>query len=183
MSLSLILGGARSGKSAYAEKRAIGNGKRLIYIATAQALDAEMKMRIAHHQARRNSNWTTHEESLHLAQVLAQYDDAGNVILVDCLTLWLSNCALTSELETSADNIDGSLFFHEREKLFKALSASQADVILVANEVGLGIVPMGALSRWFVDEAGRLNQALAQLCHEVVFVAAGLPMILKKSEP
>lgn len=167
---SLILGGARSGKSALAERLARDGGREVIYLATAQARDAEMVRRIAHHRAQRPAHWTCIEEPLALAAALRIHAHADRCVLVDCLTLWLSNLL---------GDADPQCFDREREALLAALPELQGEVLLVSNEVGLGIVPMGELSRRFVDEAGRLHQALGAHCTRVVFVAAGLPLVLK----
>jgi len=163
--VTLILGGARSGKSRYAETL-IGE-RPATYIATAEARDAEMAERIRHHRARRGSNWTTREAPLDLAGALAA-EDQGRAMLIDCLTLWLSNL-----LEAKHDPD------REAATLIARLPAITAPVIFVANEVGLGIVPDNALARAFRDHAGRLNQRIAAAADRVVFVAAGLPLILK----
>ncbi|MGB7757206.1 MAG: bifunctional adenosylcobinamide kinase/adenosylcobinamide-phosphate guanylyltransferase [Salinisphaera sp.] len=165
----LVLGGARSGKSAYAEREALAvpGASRWIYIATGQAHDAEMAERIAHHRAHRDARWRTVEAPLGLADVIAAYDAAGTVVLVDCLTLWLSNALA---VDTWAA---------ERDALLAVLPGCTARVLLVSNEVGSGIVPLGELSRVFVDEAGRLHQALAALCPRVSLIVAGLPLSLK----
>jgi adenosylcobinamide kinase/adenosylcobinamide-phosphate guanylyltransferase len=164
-SISLILGGARSGKSAYAEKLICALPSPWIYCATAQALDDEMRDRIAHHRARRAEGWTTLEAPLHLAEALAA---ANHPILVDCLTLWLTNIMLAGR-DVAA----------ESAKLLAAAEAAKTPVILVSNEVGLGIVPDNRLAREFRDHAGRLNQDVAKIASRVVFMAAGLPMVLK----
>ncbi|MGE7137337.1 bifunctional adenosylcobinamide kinase/adenosylcobinamide-phosphate guanylyltransferase [Luteibacter sp. NPDC031894] len=171
--LSLVLGGARSGKSALAERLAIASGREVVYVATAQALDAEMSERIAHHRSRRPTGWRLVEEPLALADTLASHARDDRFVLVDCLTLWLSNL-LGAE--------DASRFERERDALLQA-RALPGDVCFVSNEVGLGITPLGELTRRFVDEAGRLHQALAQRCDRVVFVAAGLPLTLKGTLP
>jgi adenosylcobinamide kinase/adenosylcobinamide-phosphate guanylyltransferase len=171
---SLILGGARSGKSALAERLAIDSGREVVYIATAQAGDAEMAARIAHHRARRPQQWLCVEEPLHLADVLREHARDDRCILVDCLTLWLSNLL---------GDADMRCFEREHDRLLNVLPDLPGDVLLVSNEVGLGIVPMGALTRRFVDEAGRLHQAIAALSERVVFVAAGLPLVLKGTLP
>lgn len=171
----LILGGARSGKSALAEQRAFDSGLEVTYIATAQAHDAEMLERIAHHQVRRPGHWELIEEPRELAATLGRHADEGRCLLVDCLTLWLNNL-LTDR--TSGE--DG--FLSQRDALLKLLPQLPGEIILVSNEVGLGIVPMGALSRRFCDESGRLHQAVAQQCERVTFVTAGLPMTLKGQE-
>lgn len=167
---SLILGGARSGKSALAERLATASAREVVYIATAQPRDGEMVERIAHHRARRPTAWLCVEEPLALAAALLQHAQAERCLLVDCLTLWLSNL-LGKE--------GGSRFNAEREALLECLSTLPGELVLVSNEVGLGVVPMGELSRRFVDEAGRLHQALAARCERVIFVAAGLPLALK----
>ncbi len=172
--LTLILGGARSGKSALAERLAIDSGREVVYIATAQALDDEMSERIAHHRARRPAEWISIEEPLVLAATLREHARDHRLLLVDCLTLWLSNLLGTGDTQR---------FVTERDALLDALAAVPGDVVFVSNEVGLGITPLGELTRRFVDEAGRLHQALAQCCDRVVFVAAGLPLTLKGPSP
>ena len=167
---SLILGGARSGKSALAERIALQSGREVVYIATAQAHDGEMAQRIAHHRAQRPAHWACVEEPLALAQALRTHAGNGTLLLVDCLTLWLSNLLGTQ---------DEATFALERDALLSLLPALPGEIVLVSNEVGLGVVPMGELTRRFVDEAGRLHQSLAACCERVVFVAAGLPLALK----
>ncbi|MES1953628.1 bifunctional adenosylcobinamide kinase/adenosylcobinamide-phosphate guanylyltransferase [Salinisphaera hydrothermalis] len=169
----LILGGARSGKSAFAEREALATSgaERFIYIATADAHDDAMAARIAHHRAHRDARWQTVEAPLQLGATLVQHDAPDTVILVDCLTLWLSNALAADCWEA------------ERAGLIEALSACRGRVLLVSNEVGSGVVPLGELSRVFVDEAGRLHQALAGLCARVSLVVAGLPLDLKSSAP
>lgn len=175
--LELILGGARSGKSRYAEQR-FEAGVPALYLATATAGDAEMQARIAAHRRDRADGakpcWRTLEEPLYLAQLLAktQTDQKteGSRILVDCLTLWLTNLLL---------HPDPLLFERERAALLAWLPKHEGHLVLVSNEVGQGVVPADPLSRRFVDESGRLHQALAQICDRVVFVTAGLPMVLK----
>jgi adenosylcobinamide kinase/adenosylcobinamide-phosphate guanylyltransferase len=171
---SLILGGARSGKSALAERLAIDSGREVVYLATAQAGDAEMAARIVHHRARRPQQWLCVEEPLHLADILREHARDDRCILVDCLTLWLSNLLGGADMQG---------FERERDRLLNVLPGLPGDVLLVSNEVGLGIVPMGELTRRFVDEAGRLHQAIAALSERVVFVAAGLPLVLKGTLP
>jgi adenosylcobinamide kinase/adenosylcobinamide-phosphate guanylyltransferase len=163
--ISLILGGARSGKSAYAEKLIRAMPPPWVYCATAQALDNEMRDRIAHHRARRGEGWITLETPLDLADVLAA---ATHPILVDCLTLWLTNVMLAGR-DVAA----------ESARLLAASQVSKAPVVFVSNEVGLGIVPDNPLAREFRDHAGRLNQDVATIANRVVFMAAGLPMVLK----
>jgi len=165
----LILGGARSGKSRYAERQALGSGKMPVYVATGWADDDEMADRIARHRAERGDSWLLVEEPLHLAQALLAVDGAGRVLVVDCLTLWLSNCLHMGDWQTA------------RDRLIQVLPELAADVHLVSNEVGSGVVPLGPLPRRFVDESGWLHQALAGLCDRVTLVVAGLPLTLKAS--
>lgn len=183
MTSTLILGGARSGKSAYAEKLAIASGKDVIYIATAHAGDGEMAARIAHHRMQRPAHWITVEEPLALAAALAKWRAPHRLILVDCLTLWLTNLLFSERTDyPDIGEIELPAAFHQqRTALLQALAApaQTGEVILVSNEVGLGIVPYGAISRCFTDEAGRLNQAVAALCDRAFFIAAGLPLVLK----
>ncbi len=165
----LILGGARSGKSRFAEELALASDKRLIYIATAQGLDDEMQQRISHHQHQRETRWQTIEEPITLAATLAQYADKNTCILVDCLTLWLTNVLLAGEI----------IFQREYTALLKTVPELAGDIIFVSNEVGMGIVAADPLSRLFVDEAGRLHQALAKISDRTTLVVAGLPLSLK----
>ncbi len=167
--LTLILGGARSGKSRHAQNLAATGANPVTVIATAQARDAEMAARIARHQAERPAHWHTVEEPVALARALQAAARPGRCVLVDCLTLWLLNL-----LEAGEDT-----FARERADLLATLPGLPGDILLVANEVGLGVIPLGELSRRFVDEAGWLNQDLATLAHTVTFIAAGLPLKLK----
>ena len=166
--LQLVLGGARSGKSRFAENQATASGLEVIYIATAQALDGEMRERIQHHIDSRPP-WPTVEEPIALARALVSADGVGRFLLVDCLTLWLTNLLLAED----------AVFEREVAALMRVLPQLQAQVVLVSNEVGLGVIPMGELSRRYVDEAGRLNQRIAELADRVTFCAAGLPLTLK----
>lgn len=166
--LTLVLGGARSGKSRYAEQLAEQAAASGIYCATAEAGDAEMAERIAAHRARRGAFWRTVEEPLALAAVVAAEARPQRPLLIDCLTLWLSNVILA-----------GRPVDDETASLCAALRLAAGPVVLVANEVGLGLVPETPLGRRFRDAAGRLNQDIAALADRVVFVAAGLPLVLK----
>ena len=166
--ITLVLGGARSGKSAHAEALLDDHAGLRLYIATAEARDAEMAARIAAHRARRDPAWRTVEAPLALAQTLEAESRAGRALLVDCLTLWLSN------LMGAGRDIAAEI-----ERLTACLGRIEGRTVLVANEVGLGIVPENATARAFRDHAGRLNQAVAQAAERVVFVAAGLPLTLK----
>lgn len=171
----LFLGGVRSGKSGLAEQAAMNSGLEVIYVATAQVSQrnepGSMAARVAIHKERRPSSWGLVEEPLALAQTLLELDKALCCVLVDCLTLWLSNhlCA-----ENNA--VDAAL-----EQLINQVSQTQHHVILVSNEVGSSIVPMGELSRQFQDYSGLMNQRLAQVCDEVTLAVAGLPLSLKSS--
>lgn len=165
----LVLGGARSGKSRHAQALAEASGLAVTVIATGRARDAEMAARIARHRAERPAHWRTVEEPLALADALADAARAECCVVVDCLTLWLLNLLEAGE----------GVFDAERAKLLRALPGLAGQAIFVANEVGLGVVPLGELSRRFVDEAGWLNQDLARRVERVIFVAAGLPWCLK----
>ena len=176
-SAHLILGGARSGKSSFAETRAeqlalseksATPGTRLVYIATATAEDNEMKHRIEQHQRSRSQFWIVIEEQIKLTDVLKGITEPS-VILVDCLTLWLSNCL----------HDDEAVWKQQKNQLLSYLPNTKHDLIFVSNEVGHGIVPLGKLSRTFVDESGWLHQSLASICTEVTMVIAGLPQKLK----
>jgi adenosylcobinamide kinase/adenosylcobinamide-phosphate guanylyltransferase len=166
----LILGGARSGKSRLAEKLAGESGLAVSYIATSQALDGEMSARIEQHRARRPAHWALVEEPLALARVLLELAEPERCLLVDCLTLWLTNLLMLD---------DEARLVAERDALLDCLQRLPGRIILVSNETGLGVVPMGELSRRYVDEAGWLHQALAAQCQRVIFTVAGLPMVLK----
>ncbi|MCB1616062.1 MAG: bifunctional adenosylcobinamide kinase/adenosylcobinamide-phosphate guanylyltransferase [Pseudomonadales bacterium] len=168
--LSLILGGARSGKSAFAERLATASGKQRIYIATATAGDQEMRDRISHHQQQRDDDWILVEEPLKLVTALQQHAAADKCILVDCLTLWLTNLLL---------NENPALLEQETGKLLAQLESLEGDIIFVSNEVGMGLVAADPVSRRFVDESGRLHQAIAARCDEVYFVVAGIAQKLK----
>lgn len=164
----LVLGGARSGKSRHAEARVTAMPGPHIYIATAQAFDDEMVERIAHHRADRGPAWQTIEAPMSLPEAIAAQSGTGAAVLVDCLTLWASNLLL-AEAAIEA----------ETAKLIAAIRAHDGPLVLVSNEVGLGIVPDNALARRFRDVAGRLNQQVAAAVDEVAFIAAGLPLRLK----
>ena len=175
----LVLGGARSGKTAHAlalcETAHREYGLAPIYIATAQAFDAEMTDRIARHEAERGPDWITIEAPLDLAAAIGRESAADRILLVDCLTLWLTNLMLRHpESDPPPDALDAA-----ETELVAALSATRGPVVLVSNEVGLGIVPENKLARRFRDEAGRLNQRIAAMAGRVEFIAAGLPLVLK----
>jgi adenosylcobinamide kinase/adenosylcobinamide-phosphate guanylyltransferase len=168
--IHLVIGGARSGKSSFAERQARESGLAVTYVATCEARDEEMDARIAYHRERRPAEWRTVEEPLALAETLLREATAERCLLVDCLTLWLSN-AMFAKRE---DEID---------KLLATLPTLPGRILLVSNEVGWGIVPENALARCFRDEQGRLNQRIAAIADRVTLVAAGLPLVLKEVRP
>lgn len=169
----LILGGARSGKSRYAEQQVLAQARAVgatpLYVATARRedSDSEMAQRIAKHRHDRGEEWRCIEQPLQLGAFIEGLHSNTAPVLIDCLTLWLSNCLLAGN------------WAEEREGFLAAVARSTAAITLVSNEVGLGIVPMGEINRRFVDESGFLHQALAACCDRVVFCAAGLPMVMK----
>jgi adenosylcobinamide kinase/adenosylcobinamide-phosphate guanylyltransferase len=166
--LTLVLGGARSGKSRHAEGLVTAAPSPWIYVATAQAFDDEMAVRIAEHRSRRDAGWTTIEAPLDLAGAIAAHANSSHIMLIDCLTLWLSNVMLDNrDVEAACD------------MLVDALAAADGPIVVVSNEVGLGIVPDNALARRFRDAQGRLNQQVAANADRVVLMAAGLPLTLK----
>jgi adenosylcobinamide kinase/adenosylcobinamide-phosphate guanylyltransferase len=171
--VTLVLGGARSGKSTHAERLATGSlygtpPQAAVYIATAQAGDVEMATRIAAHRVRRGSNWTTLEEPLKLDTALASAAEKGWPVLVDCLTLWLTNVMLgEGDVDAATDD------------LLRALETLAVPVVFVSNEVGLGIVPDTPLGRAFRDAQGRLNMRMAERADRVILMTAGLPLVLK----
>jgi adenosylcobinamide kinase/adenosylcobinamide-phosphate guanylyltransferase len=164
----LVIGGVRSGKSRYAQQRAEASGLKPVFIATAQAFDDEMKDRIARHRADRDGHWSTVEAPFDLPQAIACYSATDSVLLIDCLTLWVTNLLL-ADRDIAA----------ETDALAQALRAASGQLILVSNEVGWGIVPENPLARRFRDEAGIVNQKVAQAADEVQLVVAGLTTPLK----
>jgi adenosylcobinamide kinase/adenosylcobinamide-phosphate guanylyltransferase len=169
---TLVLGGARSGKSRTAQGLVEAAPGERIYVATAQALDEEMHLRIERHRAERAGPWTTCEAPLALAEAIRRETGPGRVVLVECLTLWLSNVLLADRDPEGAT-----------QELIEAASAAAGPLVLVSNEVGHGIVPATPLGRAFRDAQGRLNQAAAEACDAVIFVAAGCPVLLKPAPP
>ena len=169
--LIFITGGARSGKSAFAEKLALDLTGKRAYLATAQALDAEMAAKIEKHRKDRGASWDTFEEPLAVAELLAKLGAKYDVVLLDCLTLWLSNVMAHTEGESAVNA--------RSDELVKALAAFRGVCIAVSNEVGLGIVPDNPLARQFRDYAGMLNQKVAKAADEVYFTASGIPMKIK----
>ena len=170
--VTFVLGGARSGKSRFAEGLVTATPDRRVYVATGQAWDSEMAERIARHRDERGPGWTTVEEPLDLPGALRRNALAGTSVLVDCLTLWLSNL-MSEERDLPA----------ETRGLLAALAEGEGRVVIVSNEVGLGIVPDNALARSFRDLSGAAHQRLAEICEDVYFVIAGLPLTLKGSPP
>lgn len=169
----LVLGGARSGKTGFAEQLAIRSGSRPAYLATAEALDAEMRDRVQSHKAGRADRFATIEEPLALSDALIKASTDHDVILVDCLTLWITNLLMANEDVAKAVSELGATLVQLRK----------AKVILVSNEVGLGIVPDNAMARTFRDLAGSAHQRLAEICDDAYFVVAGLPITLKGEAP
>ncbi len=170
----LILGGARSGKSRLAQNIAARRWRRPVYLATAEILDDEMADRVRLHRRTRTRRWRCEEEPLEIARIIRRGIPGTDGLLVDCLTIWLSNVLLKE---------GPGAFSQRRDELVKALRQARQDVILVANEVGMGVVPEHALGRTFRDLAGWLNQAVAKEVDTVVFVTAGLPLVLKGRLP
>ena len=170
----LVTGGARSGKSRYAEQRSAGLGSRRLYVATAEAKDEEMAKRIAEHKRRRGDEWTTIEEAVQLADALLAQRGRTDCALVDCLTLWLSNLLLRRDTKYAEEKV---------EELLKILPRLDFHIVLVTNEVGWGIVPDNSLARQFRDLAGWTNQRIAAIANEVVLTVAGIPMIVKQATP
>lgn len=171
----LIVGGQRSGKSGHAERLAASwlaqaPGREVVVVATAQAWDDEMRARIARHQADRPAGWCTVEEPLHLARVLKHEAAPNRLLLVDCLTLWLTNWLMPMQGQA-----DLSAWQAECEAVLNALRQSPSTVVLVSNEVGWGVIPLSSEVRGFVDELGRLNQAVARCCGELTLMVAGQP--------
>ena len=164
----LVLGGARSGKSGFSEALVRSSGLERHYVATGRAFDEEMRDRISRHQADRGDGWTTHEEPLDLVGTLQRIDAPDRAILVDCLTLWVTNLMM-----------DGRDIAAEAQALADWLPRASARLVLVSNEVGLGIVPEHRMAREFRDHAGRLHQLVAATVPEVYFIAAGLPLKMK----
>jgi adenosylcobinamide kinase / adenosylcobinamide-phosphate guanylyltransferase len=178
----LIIGGARSGKSALAQSRARQSGFKVVVLATARAEDPEMARRVAHHRQRRPPEWISVEEPLELPSALGRHASAETCILVDCLTLWLSNLFFAGSAAKQAQAgapLDCPLLNGHITALLERIPTLAGHLILVSNEVGCGIVPMNAVARAFADEQGRLNQNVAAVCDRVTLTAAGLPLQLK----
>ena len=166
----LVLGGVRSGKSAFAEQQIAATGKSVCYIATSQVWDEEMASRVALHQQRRPAAWQLVEEPIQLAATLAKWNQADNAVIIECLSLWMSNLLCLEDEE---------VFALESQAFLTEVAGFSGDLVIVSSEVGLGVMPMNKLARRFADEIGTMNQKLANLTERVTFVAAGLPMPLK----
>ncbi|CAJ0699742.1 Bifunctional adenosylcobalamin biosynthesis protein CobU [Ralstonia edaphis] len=179
--LTLVLGGARSGKSHHAEQLALQCAGPVTYVATAGEGDEEMQLRVALHRARRPANWGLVEEPVHLAEALYTHAQHGGCVLVDCMTLWLNNLLFSEHHEYPETGLvtPPEAWTTEIDALLTALPLLPGEVILVSNEIGLGVVPMGAVTRFYVDELGRLNQRLAALADNVHLLVAGIPMVVK----
>ncbi len=176
----LITGGARSGKSAYAEKLATESGLPTTYIATALARDDEMRSRIEQHRARRPDNWSTVEcTSAALGPAILKVSGTGTCTIVDCLTLWLAN--ILAPVEGSAEPASGQLRLleAERENLVRAIKTAPGTLLIVTNEIGAGVTPMGRLTRTFVDEHGVMNQRVAEACDRLTLMVCGTPLAIK----
>ena len=168
--IELILGGARSGKSSLAEKRAKESGLEVVYIATATIHDGEMERRVEYHRQQRPDHWPVVEEPIELAAALRKHASPNHCILVDCLTLWVTNLLCHENPE---------MFAQQRQALIEVLDELPGQVLFVSNEVGMGVVPMGELTRRFCDESGRLHQDIAEKAQRVILTIAGLPHFLK----
>ena len=173
--LTFVLGGARSGKSAYAERLAAALARPVTYVATACGTDDEFAARIALHRARRPAHWRLVEAGADLAGAVADADRADGCLLVDCLTLWMATLLCPADGSTPPAHAH----MPRVEALADALGAARGQVIVVSNEIGLGVVPLGAMTRHYVDELGRLNQRVASLARNVTLMVAGLPLSLK----
>lgn len=182
--IELILGGARSGKSRHAERQAEASGLHVCYLATARhdGHDTEMARRIAHHRARRPAHWACIEEPVELAAALRTHAATETCLLVDCLTLWLTNLLFAGQAARQAEMgqvVDCPVLESQIAALIDTLPRLPGRIILVSNEVGWGIVPTNALARAFADQQGWLNQRVAAVCQRVTLIAAGLPLTLK----
>jgi adenosylcobinamide kinase/adenosylcobinamide-phosphate guanylyltransferase len=185
MNITFIIGGSRSGKSSFALKKALQATGPKAYIATAEALDEEMRLRIEKHKAERGDNWNTYEEPLNIPDTIMDLKDKYSVILLDCLTVWLSNILLSAQnselrIQTAEDSIDKFIaaVLQLKSSVFSQ-SSGLSNLYLVSNEVGMGIVPENKLARQFRDLAGTLNQKIAEIADEVYQVTAGIPVKIK----
>ncbi|KDR28258.1 MULTISPECIES: bifunctional adenosylcobinamide kinase/adenosylcobinamide-phosphate guanylyltransferase [Caballeronia] len=177
--LTFILGGARSGKSAHAERLAAESGLPVTYIATARVGDAEFAERVKLHRGRRPAHWTLVEAPLDLAGALREADRAGHCVLIDCLTLWLANLLFSKEAMSDEVAVLPDSARDAFAQFDAALGQTKGKVIVVSNEIGLGVVPLGSVTRLYVDELGRLNQRVAAASTRATLMVAGLPLALK----
>ncbi|WP_250499112.1 bifunctional adenosylcobinamide kinase/adenosylcobinamide-phosphate guanylyltransferase [Caballeronia sp. GAWG1-5s-s] len=177
--ITFILGGARSGKSAHAERLADESGLPVTYIATARIGDSEFAERVRHHRLRRPAHWTLAEAPLDLAGALREADRAGHCVLIDCLTLWLANLLCPSDASFDEPATLPPAAIEAFDAFARALADARGKVIVVSNEIGLGVVPLGSVTRLYVDELGRLNQRVAAASTRAMLMVAGLPLILK----
>lgn len=174
--MHFILGGNRSGKSSYAQALAVSSGLRPVYFATAQALDEEMSARILRHQQDRDERWGLVESPVYLARALKANDDAGSAIVIDCLTLWVTNLLMAEEGQQG-------ILEQEVESFFEVLPQMQSRLMIVSNEVGFGVIPMGELTRRFCDEVGFIHQRLAAQSEKVTLMVAGIAHSIKDESP
>lgn len=179
--LELILGGARSGKSTSAVQRGLARTGPVIFVATAQPSDAEMRSRIARHRTQRPSHWQVHEAAVDLAAAIVAFAQPDTMLIVDCITLWIANVLFPARQH--GHEVDELGWERARSSFLGALTDCRADVVLVSNEVGWGLVPESPVGRRFRDEQGRMNQELARVCDRVTLVVAGLEMALKTRAP
>jgi adenosylcobinamide kinase/adenosylcobinamide-phosphate guanylyltransferase len=179
MDLTFILGGARSGKSAYAERLATDSGLPVTYVATARIGDDEFAARVEQHRVRRPRHWALAETPVDLAGALKTLARDGHCVLIDCLTLWLANLLFPQFPQFPPDGAEENSASAALEAFDAALSQTRGKVIVVSNEIGLGVVPMGSVTRHYVDELGRLNQRVAAASTRVTMMVAGLPLVLK----
>ncbi len=178
LKLILITGGVRSGKSSFAEKLAAKLGEKIVFIATAQALDEEMEDRITQHRANRPFHWKTYEEPYQVAQVIQQVGQSTEVVLVDCLTLLISN--LMQDYREGSSNEDlAHKIIRKIEKIIQESLKCQATIIIVSNEVGLGLVPANPMGRFFRDMLGKANQLIAAQSNRVYLMVSGIPLLIK----
>jgi adenosylcobinamide kinase/adenosylcobinamide-phosphate guanylyltransferase len=184
--LTFVLGGARSGKSVHAERLATASAKPVTYIATARGADAEFAARITHHRARRPAHWALVETGADLAGALRDAHGEENCVLIDCLTLWLATLLCPIDSTEAVDSACGETEAHSAEHVAarfdafeSALTGARGKIIVVSNEIGLGVVPLGSVTRRYVDELGRLNQRVAAVAKDVTLMVAGLPVVVK----
>ena len=171
--ITLLIGGARSGKSKFAVELAISSGGKVAFVATATATDEEMKARIAEHKRMRPSSWATIEEPINVPQWIYSHSNEFNTLIIDCITLWLSNCIVAG--------MSDEAILGEVEQLLNACKQSSCNVIIVSNEVGMGVVPTTPLGRRFRDMAGKVNQLIASQADIVYWLCAGIPVCIKRA--